>query len=256
MSPIHLRNAPIREAIVDIQGVTPTASASDALLSRLKAAHAALQSNYPTVEEVVQREIDIVAPSEPKVNALLLGYMLRSSGKPQKVIQFRTNGYTFSWMAPYQDWGNLIQEAKSGWEIYLRTVPDFAVNRVAVRFINQLTVPFPLRDIDQHLLEIPKPFTTPEEYASLRGFAEQRITLDVPTGATVALTRLLQEPQAGAIQTQAIIDIDVYRGVALNPTEANQIWEIFPAFQGVKNRVFYRCIGPAVIKACGGEETA
>lgn len=251
---MHLRIAPIREAIVDIQGVSPSASDPDALLGAFKAAHEQVKGTHPSLEEVVQRDIAFAAVGTPTINALLLGYLFRSGAKPQTAIQFRRAGYAFSWMNPYKDWDSLIEGARKGWDVYRKIRPDFSISRIAVRYINQLTIPFPLSEADQFLVGIPKPQTNPNAYSNLKAFAEQQITLDTPSGATVGLVRLVQEPAADGIETQAIIDIDVYREVTIPPADADRVWDLLPTFQKVKNEVFYKCIGPAAIRACGGEE--
>lgn len=254
MSPIRLREAPIREAVVDIQGVTPAVTDPDEFLPKLKAAHAHFKADYPNLQEMVQGEIKLQKKigDPPTVTSLLLGYMFRSSAAPPRAVQFRRNGYTFSWMKPYQNWPRMIECARQGWDVYQRIVPDFTVNRVAVRFINQFKVPLPLQE--EHLLHVPKPLTDPETYAGLKAFTEQMTTVDMTSGATVNLTRLINRASVGALETQAIVDIDVFREVSLRPEESGQIWEILPAFREVKNRVFYKCVGPAAIRTFGGVE--
>jgi uncharacterized protein (TIGR04255 family) len=54
------------------------------------------------------------------------------------------------------------------------------------------------------------------------------------------------------VKAQVIIDIDVFRKVEISPESYDDIWQILPNFREVKNRVFYKCIGPATISECGG----
>jgi uncharacterized protein (TIGR04255 family) len=254
MSPIHLRTAPITEAIIDIQGVPSPKSSPEQLLGLLKSAHKELAATYPTVVERVERQVQMSANAQPIVNASLMGYLFQSNGSPQKIMQFRKNGYAFSWLSPYGDWLQLVDAAKVGWEVYRRTVPEFSINRVAVRFINQFKVPYPLTAATEYLREIPNPLTSPGEYSTIKGFAEQMVTTDSPSGTTVSVTRLIQEPASDASETQVVLDLDVFRQVAIEPKDNQQIWQMLPAFREVKNRVFFKYIGPATIRDCGGEE--
>jgi hypothetical protein len=77
-----------------------------------------------------------------------------------------------------------------------------------VRFINQLRIPFPMLSSHEFLREFPRPLTSPRDHAAMRGFAEQLISVDAPSGATVSLIRMIQEPAGGAAEAQAIIDVD------------------------------------------------
>lgn len=251
--PKHLKNAPILEAIVDIQGTPQDPIERDNFLKILKDSQGGLPSEFSVVEEMAERELRIFQEGDPTVSAVVLGYKFSAKGSPTKIIQCRMNGYTFSWLTPYNNWESLIQGAQHGWNAFRTRLPTFRINRLAVRFINQVEIPLPLTNSNEYLAEIPRPLTSPGDMTGLREFAEQMISVDSESSATVGLIRVIQNPQIpSATKTRAIIDIDVYRKVEAIGADDPQIWHILSTFRDVKNRVFFKCIGESIIKACGG----
>ncbi len=82
------------------------------------------------------------------------GFIFRSKSQPSEVHQARRDGYTFSRLAPYEDWAGLKAGAFAGWSEYKAVLEPDELHAVAVRFINRLSFP-------TEGFELVRYFTTP-----------------------------------------------------------------------------------------------
>jgi uncharacterized protein (TIGR04255 family) len=131
----------------------------------------------------------------------------------------------------------LRNEAYRLWLLYKDiTCPD-SITRVALRYINNLNIPLPIRDFDDYLTAPP---VVPE---------------GLPQGVVSFLTRVvIHEPSIGAnaIITQAlesvvgevapvILDIDVFR---LRPEgiEEKDAWDTIEKLRHFKNHIFFKSV--------------
>ncbi len=128
-----LRQAPITEAVIDLRlvdGVSIAARDQDRL-------HDAVgRDKFP---RVTVRQ-DLVAEFQPerleaqRVDSSLAGFHFCNDNE---VVQFRANGFTFSRLEPYTEWGRVVGDAMRLWSVYLDELgPVESVSRVAVRYIN------------------------------------------------------------------------------------------------------------------------
>src|SRR5689334_7230430 len=98
----HLANAPITEALLDIQVQLPTRIK----LGQLEAMHREIRDRYPNrrtrkrVEVNVQLESEVpVATPSPRED----GYLFQS-GDGKRIVQARLDGFTFNQLKPYDTW--------------------------------------------------------------------------------------------------------------------------------------------------------
>lgn len=146
--PRHLTNAPIREAVIDIQ-VTPPVSLDD-----LKAIAARLKDKPHKQDELWQASIGFQINDDGQgstnTDRSSFGYRYTFSNHPY-VLQCQLRGFTFSHLPPYGNWEEMSATAKELWEIFLETVKPQAVSRIAVRYINSLPIPLPIADFAEYL---------------------------------------------------------------------------------------------------------
>ena len=117
----HLNNAPITEAIIDLQVRFPSGFQAEKFSSLRETLH----DQYPDVEE--RRRITggfgIEAGKpvvQPPVDKGIDGYLFRSADNTE-VAQFRKDGFTFSRLKPYTCWEDILAEAKNLWGLYVAT---------------------------------------------------------------------------------------------------------------------------------------
>src|SRR5207253_4384748 len=99
-----------------------------------------------------------------------IGYTFTSSDGLQ-AFQSRLDGFTFSRLAPYNGWESFCSEARRLWNIYREVTQPQAVTRAAVRYINRLDLPLPIRDLKDYLRTVPE--VSPDLPQGLSGYFMQ-----------------------------------------------------------------------------------
>ena len=64
------------------------------------------------------------------------------------------DGFTFSRLKPYETWENLRDEAYRLWQKY-REITSPEIIRVALRYINKLEFPLPIKNFSDYLTAAP-----------------------------------------------------------------------------------------------------
>lgn len=244
----HLANAPIREALIDIQADTPSGFDVTAATPSL---HAQLGTTYspPEVRKLFQGQIshnDNRLTTEAKdtgVHALFF-----RSNDSFNLVQARRNGFTFNRTRPYQNWDALVSEAHRTWGIYCRTFQVSRVRRVGIRFINAIEAdqtPSGVVDIEKYLepkISVSQPSAEVLETMSRHVYRYSSLHA---TAILVLGTGLLR----GETVTSVIVDIDVHRDFEESPSE-QELWEVIGSFRALKNQLFFSSITERVATLC------
>jgi len=124
--------------------------------------------------------------------------------------------------------------------VFSRELGAVLVNRIAVRYINELRFPVPLRDFGEYLVSPPG---VPDELPQgLLGFLTRVIIPDEANNCMTIVTQALEGPPsegpAGATAT-VILDIDVFRAGTSDAPRSDEIWTALDTLRGQKNRVFF-----------------
>lgn len=153
---LHLKNAPITEAIIDFRVKLHPDFQVKEFFSLKKELH----EKYPTVRERKMIEGTLEIRDGKPIQTLpvdkgLYGYFFESNdGK--NVAQFRKDGFTFSRLKPYTRWEEVIQEARTLWNKYVKISSPEYVTRIATRYINHLNIPLPIAGLSDYLASPPK----------------------------------------------------------------------------------------------------
>ena len=238
----HLDNAPITEAIIDLRVKLP----SEFQVKEFSRLRDVLRDRYPDFQErrLITGGFEIQA-GKRVMQALedkgIDGYVLTSTDRKQ-VAQFRKEGFTFSRLKPYTDWEGVLAEAKSVWKVYEAEASPELVTRIAVRYINHLSVPLSLpTPIDAFARYLTAPPNTPGTLRQVVSHFLARVVVhDIELGTTANITQALQKsPQPD--QVTIILDIDVFEQKETGFDEGD-IWARFEQLRDVKNRVFFDSI--------------
>jgi uncharacterized protein (TIGR04255 family) len=242
----HLPNAPIVEAVIHWQ-----ASPSKSLdREELKKELAQRFGSY-SLHEQQQVEAALSASAEgveTRQRTRWGGFRLTSADE-KYVCQVTPNAVVFSRLAPYENWPAFVAEALRFWDSFVELAAPVAVDRLGVRFINQM---------EMRTQENASDFVneTPEllESVGLRpeSFFRQDL-LEVPDHPyRVNLVRAIQGPQPPLVpQSSLIVDIDVF---AAGPTETEKaaIEQRLKELRFLKNFVFFNFVKDPE-KRFGGE---
>ena len=230
-------NAPITEAIIDLR-VVPC---PDLELDTLKQLCEDTKVEYPNIDPII--EVAGMVQIQPGVSASAsaqqnqTGYRsISSDGK--LVCQRQLQGFTFSRLAPYESWEPFRDLARSFCDVYRSTTKPLSVERMAVRYINQINVP-------ESSVELTEYFRTSPEISSdlpqqIDGLFMQVRLPQKDIGAAVVLNQTIAPPTKPDV-ISVIFDIDIFSEETVL-VDDNAIWEYFEILHSRKNEIFEACI--------------
>lgn len=149
----HLARAPIREALLDLR-IGPLPTEVLPILDEMA-------RGIPDVERIDEmqafseqihiadggrtRRVD--SSSEP------LGYRaVMDDGR--FVLQLRRNGMTLSRLAPYSEWGEVLNLGRALWTERFSELEFTHATRLGVRYINHLRLPHPVHEIEHYFASL------------------------------------------------------------------------------------------------------
>lgn len=246
---IHLPNAPIIEAIIDIQVKLPP----DVDVLQLRKIHTLISKQYPEETERMRGSIKVKASRALEAtteDVTHYGYAY-SSIEGKQILQVRLDGFTFSRLKPYVDWEQIKREAYRLWKLYYDIAKPELITRLAVRYINRLEIPLTsnrFTDFIEAPLNMPK--SLPQAFSSFL----TRIVVPIPnTNVSVIITQALEPLKPESKNYTIILDIDVFEpfkeGVE-DRLSAEKIWEILDGFRLFKNQFFFGSITEEMVKLC------
>jgi uncharacterized protein (TIGR04255 family) len=161
------------------------------------------------------------------------------SDDQKRIFQARLDGFTFNRLSLYTKWEDLREEANSLWLLYKKITSPELITRVALRYINNLKIPMPIKEFGDYLTAPPT------------------VSEALPQGVTSFLTRInIYDPEldANAIITQAlepsgpepaflpvILDIDVFR-IQSKGIDEQEAWNLLDKLRHFKNKIFFESI--------------
>jgi len=207
-------------------------------LEALERLHEQVGAEFPHKRELRTAEVELDLTHETnRITKTPLGYMFRTADR-QKVVQFRFNGLTFNWLKPYTHWNDVRRYAQKMWRIYAGALKPEKVTRLALRYINQIELPVPVRDFGEYLAAQPNiPAALPQSVANFL----TRVTIYDESTACGAVITQVYEGLVNPKVFPLILDIDASKAVSL-PASAEEIWEIFDQLRDFKNRIFFESL--------------
>jgi uncharacterized protein (TIGR04255 family) len=232
---IRYENAPITEALIDIQVALPeglTTSALDPVYDHVK-------GQYPMKKKRVhlQSQLSVGEDVSAVTKHTLMGFSF-SSEDGKQVLQARLNGFTFSRLRPYITWPQLRDEAHRLWDIYRRILDPTKITRVAVRYINQIDIPLSSIDHKDYFRTFPE--VSPDLPQVLTGFFLQLRFPQQDFGGLLILTQTTQVSSAGPSVVSVILDLDVFKENNIDSDEES--WNLLEILRDRKNEFFEACI--------------
>ncbi len=234
----HLKNAPIREALIDIQ-FEPQLT-----IDALNFFAEAVKSKFDKQAKIWQQPFgsEIVPDGDSKTSSEQAVIGIRfDSEELGHVVQVRVNGFTFSKLAPYKDWEEVKLAAQEAWRDFVKFSRPATINRVAVRYINALEIPLPLTDFSEYFTASPQ---VPKELPQgLTAFLQRVVMVDPKTESVAVVTQALEESQS-ATQSNAItifLDINSFQVKQIDPS-SDELWATFDVLRDFKNAIFFEHI--------------
>lgn len=227
----HLDRAPITEAILDIK------VEADAKLEVTETFAKQVAASYPDSSPVHAIEAFFsVTPGQSGVSGSqseVIGRICWNADKT-RAVQARTNGFTVNHIKHYESWTVLRAQAQPLWEQYIALVKPKQVTRLALRYINRLTLPAS-GDLGDHMLTHPR--LGPSLPNEMRNFL-MRVEVPFTANRVAILTETVVPPQPGADERDLILDVDA---VSLKEFDAGdpQLWHELDELRVIKNKCFF-----------------
>jgi uncharacterized protein (TIGR04255 family) len=229
--------APIVEAVLDIQ-VEPAEGMN---MEQIGTFFDHVKGRYPEKELRAKGSAVIrISPQGPSMDepsVQPVGHMYRSS-EEKKAVQVRIDGYTFNKFNPYESWGTFSAEARELWRLYVETAKPNRLKRLALRYINRIEIPLPIRDFKDYLLTIPE--IAPNLPQSLADFI-MRLVVPNPEIEATAVINVVMDQSSSAKMLPIIFDIDVFK-ITNHPGNSEDIWHDFDQLRVFKNEIFFNSI--------------
>jgi uncharacterized protein (TIGR04255 family) len=232
---IQYENAPITEALIDIRVELP----SGVTLKTLEAVHDKVKQVYPGKKKRVYVQGQFSAGDEVGAVAkqTVMGFALATKNGKQ-IFQVRLDGFTFSRLRPYGNWGDLRDEGRRLWELYREAVSPQKITRVAVRYINQIDIPVRAIDYKDYFRTAPE--VSPVLPQELSGFFMQLHFPQPDLGGLLILTQTAVPPPRPNMNS-VILDLDVFKdGVEI--ASDDEVWELLETLRNRKNEFFEGCL--------------
>lgn len=235
----RLDKAPITEALLDIKVKLPP----EIDLARLSTFQDAIREHYPTRRERSSWEaLFQIKPGEapeaipPRVR--VDGYLFLSKDGRQ-IVQARLDGFTFNRLKPYDKWESFRDEATQHWKRYRQIAAPEVVSRVALRYINRLEIPLPMKDFREYILTTPE--IAPKLPQGLAGFFMRLVIPDQKSNSVAIVTQTMEDLQEQVLPL--IFDIDVFREAAFD-VNGDEMWKALEELRNYKNEIFFNSITP------------
>jgi uncharacterized protein (TIGR04255 family) len=234
----HYAKAPITEALIDFR----VEFSSEVNLDSLKDVQRSVEPDYPIVENIILAQGQFQAGSSVSASASQrdLGYRFLSNDR-KRILQARLDGFTFSQLEPYHNWGTLQSETQRLWKVYRSVTQPKTVRRVAVRYINRLDLPIDssgFLDFKDYLQTVPE--VSP---ALSQGLSDYFMQLQIPQEDLQALLIINEAmlPPLSQDTVSLLLDIDLFSTVEF-AADSDAIWSLLEKFRDRKNEVFEACI--------------
>lgn len=226
-------NAPITEALLDVRARLPVQTT----LADLAAFQDHIRDRFPETKERKFFRADFKLGPEP--SALVSasgsdGYFFECS-KEKKIVQARLDGFTFNKLKPYENWESFRSEARELWTLYFKIANPTKVTRIALRYINRIEVPLPMKNFKEYFLTSPE--VAPELPQGVAHFFMRLVIPNDDIGAVAVITQTMEEPTADG-KLPLILDIDVWQKTEYEGENA-KMWDEFEKLRIFKNDVFF-----------------
>ncbi len=229
----ELRSPPIVEALVDLRCVVTGEQADFEALAR------GIASDYPRADfrRNARTELRVeggrLLPLETEDLGFQGAWLTSASGN--MIAQFRPDGFTLNNLNAYVGGEQLLAESMRLWTMFIERFRPASVARIALRYINQLHLPYRQGDeFDRFLTAAPiSPRGAPQ---LVDEFLTRVVSQEPDIPATVIITQQLTSDEAH--QPLVLLDIDAFQE-GLFSIEPQDVRASLDRLRLLKNATFF-----------------
>jgi uncharacterized protein (TIGR04255 family) len=243
-TPRTLTRPPITEALVDLRASVSQPQEVFEEFAR------ELADEFPTREEKRGMKAELRVENGKLIPPVAedLGFQgLKVANRDGTLlVQVGPEGFTVNNLKSYVGGERLLLESLALWSRYQSRLKPTSVTRIALRYINQLELPFREGDeFDRFLTAAPElPDGSPQQVSSFLG---RTVVQDRETSATAVVTQRLDAiPGEGGVRPRILIDVDVFR-IGDFSTSADELRGVLERLRVLKNNIFFSLLKDAAV---------
>lgn len=227
--------APIAEAVIDLHLVFP----QPPTIEQLEGFARSLKEKFPQMQRINAIAFAVGAHQatgavSSETNSVPLGVRL-TNATGDRVLQLRTQGWSYSHLAPYTEWETFLGEMKSLWEQFQRKFAPESTSRLAVRYINRITLKQGI-DLDLYLNLTPRLLTT--VCPDVEGYFLQLVLPQRDLGPEyMAIVNTGLDGPIPPDSMSVLLDVDLYCQKTV-PLDGDEMWKILAKLRDRKNEIF------------------
>jgi uncharacterized protein (TIGR04255 family) len=231
---LHLKKAPITEAVIEIRLDTPSGVTLGDLNTRLNLPGYTTPKNKFEFEGMFEFGETVASTKSAQKH---IGYVYtHETGK--QILQVGVNSFSLSCLAPYVSWNVFCGEARCLWEEYSKIVMPSKVVRLAVRYINRIDIPLPVVDLRDYLKTYPE--VPSDLIQSLSGYFMRIQSEFLDMNARLVLHQAMVPPSSPDV-VSVLLDIDLIQETNISLIE-DELWESLEVLRNKKNEIFLGCL--------------
>lgn len=235
-APFKLKNAPIIEAVLDVEcDMPPKYSLSSVEASGI----GAFKDQYPKFRKHFFQEFKLATKqNEAPVHSVVQGVQALQFLKPddKQLVQLRNTGFSFNRLAPYGSLDDYLPEIQRTWMIFVGLAKPAQMRLIRLRYINRLLLPLDGTKLDLDKFLRIGPRLPDEQKLTFTGFLNQHSVMEVATGHKANIVLTTQLIENGCLPV--IFDIAVEAQCREEPSKVDFFLTKIQALRDLKNSIF------------------
>ncbi len=240
---LNLKNAPIVEAVLDIECDLPPGQQLSALeapaLEVFRDHYSKFQKQYLFEHQVEHQVANPVG--EPKTSSRSdLQALQFLTNDVKQLVQVRVSGFSFNRLSPYTSLDEYFPEIERTWRLYTELASPVQIRVIRLRYINRILLPTVngIVNLDDYFEVGPR--LPDEDRFQFAGFLIQNVAIEVKTGNQVNTILTMQALELDKLPI--IFDNTVVSSETDDPKDWTKIRAKISELRELKNHIFRRTL--------------
>jgi uncharacterized protein (TIGR04255 family) len=229
------KNAPIKEAVFDLR----LRFSNKPDLALFEKMYFIIKKDYEKKEDInSQTFLFDLTSQNPLINSKIGSVGLKlTSADGSRVLQIKDDGFTFSKLAPYENWNSFKAEAERLLKIYSELCNPILVERAALRYINSIKIDnsFPLSYYFNTF-----PSIEPSLKESMIQFFSRYLFVNKNDKSIIAVVNQVKGIEG--VSDEVIFDIDVFKDKIELEMFSDDFWKLFEKLREFRTEIFENSI--------------
>jgi uncharacterized protein (TIGR04255 family) len=232
--------APIAEAVIDIRAAVATGVSVDSLAGLARDLAPRFQSSAPIQNFQMGVRQEAGQSASFHTAQAVIGVRLQNADA-SRVLQLKVDGFTYSWLSPYESWEAFRAEAEELWNLFREVGRPTHASRLAIRTINRINLDErPPVSLKQYFNIRP---SIPDELGEFADafFVQLQIKMEECSPGSRAIINFAGNETSPDVSPEIVLDLDVFLEEEVD-VAAGDMWPRLEGLRHCKNRLFESCI--------------